>query len=135
MRYKSCPRCKKKMPLEIKGQCNECRKEKYQYYKTLPSIKRDKVQKVYNNAQWSHTRLEAIKRANGLCEVCKALGRLNIGKEVHHIIKVSKGNNDTNYDLNNLVYVCTSCHRKIEGMNEQQILDYISRNARNSDGL
>ena len=125
MKYKSCPRCKKKMPLEIKGQCEECKRDKYKYFKSLPSIKRNRVQDVYNNSQWTRTRLEAIKRAKGLCEVCKAVGRVRAGNEVHHIIKVSNGNNDTHYDLDNLIYVCTSCHRRIEGMNAEQILNYL----------
>ena len=125
-KYKGCPRCKRKMPLEIKGQCEECKRSKYKYLKTLPSVTRDRVQKVYNNPQWARIRLEAIKRANGLCEVCKAQGRLRAGNEVHHIVKVANGNNDTHYDLDNLIYVCTRCHRTIEGMNVEEIIKYIS---------
>ena len=126
MKYKGCPRCKRKMPLEVKGQCEECKRSRYKYLKTLPSVKRDRVQKVYNNPQWARVRLESIKRANGLCEVCKAHGRLRAGNEVHHIVKVASGNNDTHYDLDNLIYVCTKCHRAIEGMNIEEILKYIS---------
>ena len=48
--------------------------------------------------------------------------------EVHHIVKVANGNNDTHYDLDNLIYVCTSCHRAIEGMNDEEVLKYISFN-------
>ena len=125
-KYKGCPRCKRKMPLEVKGQCEECKRKRYKYLKTLPSVKRDRVQKVYNNPQWARIRLEAIKRANGLCEVCKAQGRLRAGNEVHHIVKVANGNNDTHYDLDNLIYVCTRCHRTIEGMNVEEIIKYIS---------
>ena len=79
MKYKGCPRCKRKMPLEVKGQC----------------------------------------------EVCKVQGRLRAGNEVHHIVKVANGNNNTHYDLDNLIYVCTRCHRAIEGMNIEEILSYI----------
>ena len=125
-KYKGCPRCKRKMPLEVKGQCEECKRSRYKYLKTLASVKRDKVQKVYNNPQWARIRLEAIKRAKGLCEVCKAQGRLRAGNEVHHIVKVASRNNDTHYDLGNLIYVCTRCHRAIEGMNAEKIIKYIS---------
>lgn len=124
-KYKGCPRCKRKMPLEVKGQCEECKRSRYKYLKTLPNVKRDRVQRVYNNPQWARIRLEAIRRANGLCEVCKAQGRLKAGNEVHHIVKVVNGNNDTNYDLNNLIFVCTKCHRAIENMNSKQIVYYI----------
>ena len=116
------------MPLEVKGQCEICKRDKYKYLKTLPSIKRDRVQKVYNNIQWSKTRLEAIKRANGLCEVCKAQGRLKAGNEVHHIVKVANGNTDTHYNLDNLIYVCTRCHRDIEWMNMKELMNYLECN-------
>ena len=81
--------------------------------------------KVYNNPQWARIRIEAIKRANGLCEVCKARGRVRAGNEVHHIVKVANGNSNSHYDLDNLIYVCTRCHRAIEGMNAEEILKYI----------
>ena len=126
-KYKGCPRCKKKMPLEVKGQCEDCKKSRYKYLKTLPSVKRDKVQRVYNNPQWARIRQEAIKRANGLCEVCKAQRRLKAGNEVHHIVKVANGNNNTHYDLDNLIYVCTKCHRSIEWVNVEGLLKYINK--------
>ena len=50
---------------------------------------------------------------------------LKAGNEVHHIVKVANGNNDTNYDLDNLIYVCIRCYRKIEGMNVEEILLFI----------
>lgn len=53
-------------------------------------------------------------------------GRLRAGNEVHHIVKVANGNNDTHYDLDNLIYVCIKCHRAIEGMNFEEISKYIS---------
>ena len=123
-KYKGCPRCNRKMLLEVKGQCEECKRSRYKYLKTLPSVKRDKVQRVYNNPQWARVRLEAIKRAKGLCEVCKAQGSLKAGNEVHHVVKVSNGNNDTHYNLDNLIFVCTKCHREIEGMNAEEILKH-----------
>lgn len=60
-----------------------------------------------------------------LCEVCKAQGRLRAGNEVHHFVKVANGNSATHYDLDNLIYVCTRCHRVIEGMSIYTILNYI----------
>ena len=125
-RYKGCPRCKKKMPLEEKGQCQECRSSRYKHLKTLPGTRRNKAQDVYNNSQWKKSRYEVIKRAKGLCEVCYSKGRLRVGKEVHHIIKVRQGDNRTNYDINNLIYVCESCHHKIEGLNHQQLLQLLN---------
>ena len=127
MKYKGCPRCGKKMPLEVKGQCEECKKKRYKSYKELPGSRRAKAQEVYNNGEWRRVRAEVIKQAGGLCEVCKAQGKLKLGNEVHHIIKVSRGNAATNYNLNNLIYVCTSCHRKIEGLNHLELLLLLER--------
>lgn len=124
-KFKGCPRCGKKMPLEIKGQCEQCKKDKYKYLKNLPGIKREKVQQVYNNTQWNRVRFEAIKRAEGLCEVCRAKGKTKAGEEVHHIVKVANGSNASHYDLGNLVYVCRKCHRAIEGMSPEEIIKFI----------
>ena len=44
---------------------------------------------------------------------------------MHHIVKVANGNSNTNYDLDNLIYVCTKCHRDIEGMNVEEIVKYL----------
>ncbi|KOM89029.1 hypothetical protein ADT22_03030 [Clostridium botulinum] len=90
-------------------------------------MKRDRVQSIYNNSQWTRTRLEVIKRAKGLCEVCKAQGRLRAGNEVHHIVKVANGDNSTHYYLDNLIYVCTKCHRHIEGKDMNYILKYCNK--------
>lgn len=59
-------------------------------------------------------------------KVCKSQGKLRAGNEVHHIVKFANGNSDTHYDLNNLIYVCISCHRAIEEMNGEEILNYIN---------
>ena len=70
--------------------------------------------------------MKLLREQKGLCEVCKAQGRLRAGNEVHHDVKVANGNNDTHYDLDNLIYVCTRCHRAIEGMNVEEVMKYIS---------
>ncbi|CAI3641792.1 5-methylcytosine-specific restriction enzyme A [Clostridium neonatale] len=70
--------------------------------------------------------MKLLREQKGLCEVCKAQGRLRAGNEVHHVVKVANGNNDTHYDLDNLIYVCTRCHRAIEGMNVEEVMKYIS---------
>ena len=124
-RFKGCPRCGKKMPLEIKGQCLECKSARYKYRNNLPGIKSRKVQEVYDDPRWKKVRYEVIKRAKGLCEVCKCHGRVRSGQEVHHIIKVRQGDGNTNYNMDNLIYVCVKCHKKIEGLNHEQLLEYL----------
>ena len=124
-RYKGCTRCGKKMPLEIKGQCETCKNARYKYMKNLPGLKSKKVQEVYEDSRWRKARYEVIKRAKGLCEVCKCHGRVRPGQEVHHIIKVRQGDSSTNYNINNLIYACVKCHKRIEGLNHEQLLEYL----------
>lgn len=69
-----------------------------------------------------------IQRAHGLCEVCRAQGKLVEGAEVHHIIK-SRIDSADNYNLNNLIYVCKNCHLKIEGLSAVQVLEFIGGNS------
>ena len=126
MKYKGCPRCGRKMPLEIKGQCEECKQNKYKSYKELNSLQRDRSQAVYSNPQWQKVRYEVIKRAKGLCEVCHATGKFVQGKDVHHIIKIASGDYSTHYDMDNLVYLCVRCHKQIEGLSKKEILEYIN---------
>lgn len=72
--------------------------------------------------------MKLLREQNGLCEVCKAQGRLRAGNEVHHIVKVANGNNNSHYDLDNLIYVCIRCHRIIEGVDAEEIFKDISFN-------
>jgi 5-methylcytosine-specific restriction protein A len=58
---------------------------------------------------------EALHRASGLCEDCKKTApfkRMSDGSpylEVHHILPLSKGGEDS---LNNVLALCPNCHRK-----------------------
>lgn len=125
MHYKYCYRCGEKINADIKGNyCEKCkseiRKDKKKY-----SIS-DETQKVYNST-WDKVRKEALKRANYRCEICEVKGVTPIveAEEVHHIIKVRDGNNSTHYDLDNLVCVCKKCHKKIEGKNKLELIEYL----------
>ena len=79
-------------------------------------------QKIEDYIQENDNNLKIIKAS--INKFLKGLSEGNI--KVHHIVKVANGNNDTHYDLDNLIYVCTSCHRAIEGMNAEEIFEYIS---------
>ncbi|WP_244345724.1 HNH endonuclease [[Clostridium] scindens] len=59
--------------------------------------------------------MAVIKRANGLCERCRAAGQYKPGVIVHHKKYITPGNiHDARVtlDLNNLEYVCEDCHNK-----------------------
>jgi 5-methylcytosine-specific restriction endonuclease McrA len=61
-----------------------------------------------NSTQWKLLRIEALKRARGLCEHCGAPANA-----VHHI-KYPKTFKDDN--INNLVSVCDRCHKLHHGI-------------------
>jgi 5-methylcytosine-specific restriction endonuclease McrA len=68
---------------------------------------------------------EVIKRANGICELCKKAGPFIKLKdeipflEVHHIEPLSEGGKDI---VKNAVGLCPNCHREAHyGMNNQEI--------------
>lgn len=69
----------------------------------------------YQSKAWKRARQQAIIRANGLCERCKAQGIYKPGFIVHHKEYITPGNiTDNQITLNpdNLEYVCEDCHNK-----------------------
>jgi len=72
----------------------------------------DKYKKFYQTKEWKNLRALKFAEANGLCENCKKLGKTTIGKEVHHIIPISKDWN-RRYDKDNLILLCAECHREM----------------------
>lgn len=69
----------------------------------------------YHSTAWKKTRQAVIKRANGLCERCKAKGKFVPGAIVHHKKYITPANiHDANVTLNldNLEYICDDCHNK-----------------------
>lgn len=69
----------------------------------------------YQSDAWKKARQTAIKRANGLCERCRAAGRFVPGVIVHHKKYIMPGNiHDARVTLalDNLELVCEDCHNK-----------------------
>lgn len=69
----------------------------------------------YQSAAWKRTRQTVVKRANGLCERCKAAGLYVPGVIVHHKEYITPTNvQDASITLNldNLEYLCEDCHNK-----------------------
>lgn len=126
MHYKYCYRCGEKIQVNSQGvYCDKC---KSQIRKDKESMtNKEDNQKVYNKSAWRNAKEEALKRAGYKCEVCmiKGVTPIKQAEQVHHIIKVSDGNNSTHYDLDNLVCVCKGCHKKIEGKNKIELIEYL----------
>lgn len=69
----------------------------------------------YQSAAWKRTRQTVIKRANGLCERCKAAGLYVPGVIAHHKEYITPNNvHDASVTLDpaNLEYLCEDCHNK-----------------------
>jgi len=70
---------------------------------------------IYKTKEWQQVRAFVISRAHGLCERCKAKGKITKGKEVHHKVHLTDTNKndwDIAYNPSNLVYLCSSCHNE-----------------------
>ena len=58
--------------------------------------KRTKIGKFYRSDRWHDARRAVIRRANGRCEKCGA-----VGTEVHHIVHLTNDNvDDPNISIN-----------------------------------
>lgn len=69
----------------------------------------------YKSTAWKKARQTVIRRANGLCERCRAAGLYRPGVIVHHKNYITPGNiHDPGVTLNldNLEYLCEDCHNK-----------------------
>lgn len=57
--------------------------------------------------RWQQTRKRILRRDVGLCQVCKAAGRLRPATAVDHIVPKEEGGTD---DDDNLQAICAACH-------------------------
>ena len=82
-------------------------------------MSRDKrYQRLLNDKRWKMLRAEVFRRANGLCELCKAEGFITPGVDVHHIRPVEQAKSVQEmerlaYDPNNCQLLCVACHIKV----------------------
>jgi len=78
------------------------------------SEKYNRYERPYDSSKrygysWRKIRNRYIKR-NPFCEECKKKGLLVLAEEVHHILPLSKGGNNSE---TNLMSLCKSCHSRI----------------------
>ena len=73
--------------------------------------------KLINSYAWQKLRHSKFV-ANPICERCLEVGRVTPTEEVHHIIPVEQGRDETEmrklaYDYNNLQSLCKACHAEV----------------------
>ena len=79
------------------------RGDKYSIYK-----------KLINSWKWQVLRKKKFI-ANPVCEECKKNGRVSPTEEIHHVVPVESGKDESEmkqlaYDYNNLRALCKACH-------------------------
>lgn len=84
---------------------------------------------IYRTARWAKTRGAVLRRDKGLCQLCKAEGRLKPGREVDHIIELTDSNihdEEIVYELDNLRTACWQCHRKRHGQEQSTLSEFLT---------
>lgn len=81
--------------------------------------KRAECHSIYDTTQWR--RLRDVKFMNQpCCEMCAKNGIVKPADEIHHIIPFTSVTDIVErqalaFDYNNLMSLCTDCHRKVHG--------------------
>lgn len=76
-----------------------------------------RYQKLLNAKEWQQVRRIVWQRANGLCERCKAEGKITPGVDCHHRIPVESAKTLEEmrrlaYSIDNVQLLCIACHVK-----------------------
>lgn len=128
LKLKICGMCKTPIPKNHRGwTCEECTRKRQKEYRENC---RSKATKVYDSKRWKDTR-HSVRKENPYCEYCLEIGQRTLATEVHHIIKVSSGDDSTHYDKNNLLSLCHKHHRLVENMTKEQIIESILKDKQN----
>ena len=75
-------------------------------------IERRELMKFYKSREWMSLRLQALKRDNYECQICKEKGRYHKAENVHHIKEILT-HPYLSLTLNNLLCLCISCHNEV----------------------
>lgn len=87
------------------------------------------ISRNYNNVGFTSTIRDEVKsRDNYECRICNTKNNL----EVHHIVKTIHGGNS---DLENLITLCTSCHRAIDTLDIDYAINKCTKNANKNMGI
>ena len=99
--------------------CHELTREKNGYciehQKEMRSYKADKYDRFYRTKEWLNKRGYIVDRDMHLCIDCLINKEDPVEAKIVHHIEPVKDNWSRRLDSNNLISVCDSCHKKIEG--------------------
>ena len=118
MIYKYCPKCSRTKIESSKKMCDECTKkygslEKERYRRYAKSRTDIESQVFYNSKEWKKVRERIKRRDKGLCLLCWVKDKLFKSYDlVHHIIE-EKERKDLTLEEDNLICLCSKCHREV----------------------
>lgn len=108
---KQCPHCNKIYNIELDCGCKDkIKKEKYLHYKE--NRKDFLEQRFYLSKEWKKLRDYFKVKYNNLCLMCLYKNIIKSIDEVHHIVEI-KEDWDKRLDIDNLIGLCSECHRKV----------------------
>ena len=94
-------------------------------------IMKEYEKRLYKSKAWQRCRDRYAASVGGLCERCRASGRITPGEIVHHKIYISPENvNDPAVTLNfdNLELLCRECHaQEHDGVKKRYTVDAFGR--------
>lgn len=124
--YKRCSRCNKRILEGTKCECEKQRHKEYKKYRTD-----FKEQSFYSDPNWLVMKAKAKQRFKGMdIYSYYILGIVEYGQTVHHIETI-KDNWDRRLDIDNLVYLTESNHRKLhklydkDGYTKKETMDIL----------
>ncbi|WP_286312645.1 HNH endonuclease [Romboutsia ilealis] len=116
-----CKDCGCKVPYST-TRCADCASKREEYLKSknkkynADRYNRDKANEsyrlFYTTKEWYRKREEIYKLYEGHCVICRALYKFNPIEEIHHIEPLLK-NYDKRLDNDNLIGLCSKCHKDI----------------------
>ena len=126
---KFCPKCNEVLigigdkyceacMLKAKKDNREDRREYYRAYKQS----RDNISDFYNTKEWRAIRLMALAKQLHLCQVCLAKKIFAKADMVHHIIPL-RDDYTKGLELDNLICLCNSCHKKVHAQYDRSESD------------
>ncbi|NFA42126.1 HNH endonuclease [Clostridium botulinum] len=121
MIYKQCNKCGKRV--EADKQCECIIKAKKNYYKDYKKNRNDnKEQSFYSSKDWITIRDTIKTKDNSVCIGCLMNNSISNVDYVHHIETI-KDNWNKRLDKDNLICLCSSCHRKVHDMYNKSSID------------
>ncbi|QFR25155.1 HNH endonuclease [Schleiferilactobacillus harbinensis] len=103
--------CTQHKSLEAAADENKRNYWKYNHIIRNRSASKREQYKFYKTPQWKHLRQLVLDRDYGLCQYCKANGKITPANTVDHVVPIEIDQGLATI-AGNLATICTDCHRQ-----------------------